>query len=122
MDLNGKFGVSALVRIALHLENEWGMDVLSIGRECFDRKDSCTLSVTGKLLAYYVTLDGGWVFLRAQLLDLGDEPQELLSVGDGEAGWKTVCRLIRALERSGCRSLQRPIEIGESGPDSWVIA
>jgi hypothetical protein len=122
MDLNGKFGVSAMVRIALHLENEWGMDVLSIGRECFDRKDSCTLSVTGKWLAYYVTLDGGWVFLRVQLLDLGDEPQQLLSVGDGEAGWKTICQLIAALERGEIKSLARPIEIGESGKDCWVIS
>ena len=53
-------------------------------------------------------------------MNSADEPQLLLSVGDGEAGCKT--RLLLAFEKSGIRSLERPIEIDGTGPDSWVIA
>jgi hypothetical protein len=121
MDLNGKFGVSAMVRLALHLESEWEMDVLSIGRECFDRKDSCTLSVTGKWLAYHVMIDGGFVFVSAQLMDAGDPPQLLATFGDTVDGWAKSSNLIQALERAEVKSLQRPIEAGE-GSNGWVIA
>src|SRR6478735_5125617 len=30
-------------------------------------------------------------------------------VGDGEAGWKTIARLVAALERNEIKSLERPI-------------
>jgi hypothetical protein len=121
VDLNGRFGVSAMVRLALLLENEWDMDVLSIGRECFDRKDSCTLSVTGKWLGYCVMIDGGFVFVSAQLMDFGDPPQLLATFGDTVDGWVKTCSLIQALERAEVKSLQRPIEAG-TGSSGWVIA
>lgn len=57
-------------------------------------------------------------------MDKGDEPELILNVGDGEAGWTTLRRLILAFERSECRSLARPIELGDEdgGPHSWLIA
>jgi hypothetical protein len=115
-------GVSAMIRCALFLEDTLGMDVLNIGRSALDRKDSCTLEACGRHLSYVILLDGGWVFLSATPLDSLSEPESLLSVADGE-GWPTICKLVKALERSGITSLQRPIEIGEGGnPDSWIIA
>jgi hypothetical protein len=62
------------------------------------------------------------VWLYAAEMDSPEKCELLINVADGEAGWqKTICPLIKALEKSGCRSLQRPIEVGESGPDAWVI-
>jgi hypothetical protein len=98
-----------------------GVETLSIGREGLAPRNSCTLEMTGRHLFYVIVLDGGWIFTKAALMDAGDPPQELLSVGDGPRGWTTTARLIRALERSECRSLARPIHLGESGPDSWAI-
>jgi hypothetical protein len=83
--------------------------------------EDCVMELTGKHLAYRIALRGGWIWLSAQLMDKGDQPEPLVNVGDGEAGWRTISKLIEGLERSGCRSLQRPIEIGEGGPNAWVI-
>ena len=81
------------------------------------------MKVCGKWLAFRIALRGGWVWLSACPMDSASEPELLLNVGDGEAGWKTVCRLVLALERSGISSLERPIELGGgSAPDGWVIA
>lgn len=112
-----------MVRAALWLEQTLGLETLMIGREGFDRKDSCTLTSCGRHLLYSIKLDGGFVFVSAQLMDgPADSLESLLTVGDCANGWTHLCRLVSALERSGCRSLQRPIELGETGPDSWVIA
>jgi hypothetical protein len=67
----------------------------------------------GPHLFYDVTLDGGWLFVSAQLMDRSDPPQSLLSVADGPEGWQTLCRLVEALERNKIKSLERPIEAGE---------
>ena len=77
----------------------------------------------GRHLAYSIIIDGGFVFISAQPMDCGDAPDVLLSIGDCADGWQTVCRFIRTLERSGIASLKRrPIELGEGGRDSWIIA
>ena len=111
-----------MVRAALWLEDQLGVEILGIGRGALDRRDSCTLEASGKHLTYAIVLDGSFVFLRVQLLDVCDPAEELLSVGDCEAGWKTICRLVGGLERNRITSLQRPIEVGPGGPNSWVIA
>jgi hypothetical protein len=60
--------------------------------------------------------------VAADSLDEGEPPQSLFNVGDTPAGWTDVRRFVQALERSGVTSLrERPIRIGESGPDSYVI-
>jgi hypothetical protein len=117
----GMCGVSAMVRAALWLEDKAGAETLSIGRESFAAKDSCTLESCGRHLLYSIKLDGGWVTLSAQLMDAAGSPESLLTVCDGASRWKQVCRLVLALERSGIKSLE-PIELGETGPGSWVIA
>jgi hypothetical protein len=111
--------VSAMVHLGVYVERS-GVNVESIGREGLDRKDSCTLIATGRWLWYSVMIDGGFVFLSACLMDKGDEPQQLLSVGDCSKGWETIARLIGALERNQVKSLERPIEAGE-GRDGFVI-
>jgi hypothetical protein len=74
-------------------------------------------------LFYSVLLDGGFVFLSAQPMDLGDSLERLVAVGDGSDGWQTICHLIVTLERSGITSLTpKPIQLGEPGsPDCYVI-
>ena len=109
-----------MVRAALFLDVQLDIEILGIGRSGLDRKDSCTLEAVGKHLTYFVILDGGFVFLRAQVLDSCRPPEELFSTGDTKEGWQLICKLIRALERNDVRSLQRPIEAG-SGPSGFVI-
>ena len=56
-------------------------------------------------------------------MDLAEEPQRLLTIGDTKEGWETNCQLVASLERNQIKDVkQRPLEIGESGNrDSWVI-
>ena len=109
-----------MVHAACWSADQLDLEILSIGRDGLAPKDSCTLEASGRYLFYSILLDGGWVFLSAQLMDRSEAPEQLLSVGDGEDGWRQVCSLIRALERHEIRSLQRPIEAG-SGPSGWTI-
>ena len=122
MSLDGRTGVAAMVRAAVWLDDTRGMEILSIGRGGLDREDSCTLEMCGRQLSYAIVIDGGFIFVGAQSMD-SIEPLELLfSIGDTTDGWRTVCRFVAALERSGIASLkERPIELGESGPNSFVI-
>ena len=87
------------------------------------RKDTCKLVLTGRHLLYDVTLDGGWIFLSLSLMDKGDPPDNLVTLGDGPEGWHTLAQLISAFERHNVKSLARPIEFGNSGgPGGWAIA
>jgi hypothetical protein len=73
-------------------------------------------------LAYHLTIDGGWLSLKVQLMDAGGEPQLLVNVADGPEGFREVCKIIRLLEREEVKSLERRIELGEGeGPNSYVI-
>jgi hypothetical protein len=118
-------GIGAMVFAGAWSGHTLGLEIMAIGRsaEDNDKGEDLVLEMTGRFLAYRITLRGGWVWLYAAEMDAPENFELLINVGDGEAGWrKTICPLIKSLERSGCRSLQRPIEIGESGPDSWCIA
>jgi hypothetical protein len=49
-------------------------------------------------------------------------PEALFNIGETQEGWTTVRRFVRALENSGLKSLrERPIRIGETGPDAYTI-
>lgn len=113
-------GISAMVKVAARLEVTVGLETLDFGRGGLEPPDSCTLEISGPNLHYTVLLKGGTVSVSATPMDCGDLPDRLLTVADTAAGWHTVYGLIRALERAGVKSLQRPIEAG-SGPDGWVI-
>ena len=116
-------GVAAMVRCAVFCDDTLGMEILSIGRGGFDPQESCTLQVCGRQLVYSILIDGGFIFVSAQAMDLIEPPEMLFSIGDTTDGWQTTCRFVRTLERSGITSLQpRPLEIGEGGRDSWIIA
>jgi hypothetical protein len=55
-------------------------------------------------------------------MNAAGEPQLLLNPGDGLSGWRTLCVIVRLLEREEVRSLERPIELGGgTGPSSYVI-
>lgn len=114
------FGVAGMVRCALWLDVQLGIEILGIGRGALDRVDSCTLECSGKHLTYFVVLDGGFIFLRVQVLDSCDPLDQLFSIGDTREGFETICKVIRALERNNVKSLQRPIEAG-TGPTGFVI-
>jgi hypothetical protein len=121
--MNNKFGVSAMIRCAVYLEDTLGIELVSIGRAGLDRKDTCCLECAGRNLFYWVRIDGGFVFLSAVALDDPmSKPEPLLSIGDTADGWKQISRLTAALERSGIKSLDRPIEVGLGGSNGWVIA
>jgi hypothetical protein len=110
-----------MVKAAALLETNYGLETLNIGRESTAPKDACSLFVTGKWLAYEVTLDGGWVSLRVPLMDRADQPELMVTVGDGPEGWRMLHRLIRKLEESGIKSLaRRLVELG-TGADGFVI-
>lgn len=89
-----------MVRAGAWCENQLGTGLLSIGRSADNTTEDCVMELTGRWLAYRIPFRGGWIWLSACLMDAGDEPLALLVVGDGEAGWKTVCRLVLALEKS----------------------
>jgi hypothetical protein len=84
-------GVSSMIRCALFLEVQLDIEILSIGRGGLERID-CALEAAGRHLAYKVILDGGFIFLNAQLLDAPSNAfEQLLSIGDlGTAGRRFV--------------------------------
>ena len=100
-----------------------GLEVETFGRPADAKHYDCELVLSGRHLQYTVRLDHQWILFGIALLDRGDLPETLLSVGDNGENWQDICRLIAAMERSGLRSLQRPIEFGGgTGPNGFVIA
>jgi hypothetical protein len=110
-----------MVKVAARLGVTVGLETLDFGRGGLGPSDSCVLEISGPKLHYTVLHAGGSISASAQPMDAGDPPDRLLKIADTADGWRTVYGLIRALERAGIKSLERPIEAG-SGPDGWVIA
>ena len=111
-----------MVRCAFWSEQRLGLDTLDIGRGGLDRKDSCTLEMSGAHFYYVVFLDGTFVSVSAQPLDSGEDLEKLMTVGDGPDGWRTICRLLQAFEHSEISSLhRRPFELGEIDRNGLVI-
>jgi hypothetical protein len=110
-----------MLRFALYGEDELGITSLELGRQGLDRQNSCTWIGTGKHFCFHVMIDGGFVFVSAQLMDLGEEPLALATFSDTKQGWQDTLSLIKALERNEVKSLQKPIEAG-TGPHGWVIS
>ena len=107
-------GVAGMLRSALWLDSVVGMEVLSIGRSAQGPED-CAMELCGSQLLVRVTIQGGWLWVSACGLDAGP-PEPICNFPDGPR------RLVMALERSGITSLQpRPIRIGDSGPNAYVI-
>jgi hypothetical protein len=110
-----------MVRCALHLE-EHGAMTLNIGRNAITPEESCRLEAAGAHLLYSIVLDGaGGLSLSVVPLDNPPLPDLLLRAVDDAAGWDTLRRLCGGLEQHGIKSLERPIEVGLGGPDSFVI-
>ena len=100
-----------------------GLETTRIARPALARQCFCETELFGRFLRYYINLDGGWAHLNCEGLDQIDGPKKpLLVVAAGPAGFKVICELIAALERSGTTQVHLPMQIGQPpNPDSWVI-
>ncbi len=87
-----------------------------------DREDSWTLEFSGKHLGYQIQHDNTALFLRLREMDGGEEWDCVLSLLDTVKSWETIYDLVSKLEQHEVKSLQRPIEIGSGGPNSYLIA
>ena len=104
-------------------ESTVGLEVALIGREADDLTNDAVLELTGRWLSYRIALRGGWVWLSVCLMDAGEEWEKVFNVGDCSQGWTTMKSFVFALERSGFKSLERPLVVGTlASPNSWVIA
>jgi hypothetical protein len=119
-------GISGLINLAANLCHEFDtMEMLSIG-ECQSRSDipeaQNAFEICGAHLLYNVVLTKESICFLAQTLDQPSGKLELLlRMRDSPDGWQTIGKLIAAMEINQTRSLKRPIEIGDSGPDSYRI-
>jgi hypothetical protein len=69
-----------MVHVAAWADNEFEMEVLSIGRSV-DAKEDCVMELCGRWLAYRIALRGGWVWLSASLMDAICEPRFAVANG-----------------------------------------
>jgi hypothetical protein len=60
-------------------------------------------------------------FLRAQFADSPEPPVLLCHLPDTGNGWEIIRTVMRALETHDIKSLELPIQLGEGGPNSFVI-
>ena len=56
------------------MSSRFNLEVLSFGRAGDAPPQSCKLELTGRHLLYDVTLDGGFIFISAQVCNRGDLP------------------------------------------------
>ncbi|CEF48927.1 unnamed protein product [uncultured bacterium] len=90
-------GISALIQISAQLENDFGMETLSIGSPAVGDAD-CILQIAAPWLAYEISLLGGAILLSAIPMDSAEPPDLLLRDKDTETGWATTRGVINALE------------------------
>jgi hypothetical protein len=117
--------IELFARAARWLENTCALETIPINRPATARRWFFQMDAYGERLQYRLWIDGGFLFLQAAGLDqVCDESSKgLLTVGAGAEGFRTVCKLIAALERSGIKEIRLPLQLGEVGmADSWVIA
>ena len=114
-------GVGGMVRAGAYMDVQLEMEVLSIGRSAQESfYEDCVMEVCGRFLTFRISLRGGWIWCCAKSLDVIQEWDFLVNVGDCSNGWSTICQLVRALVRHEIKNLDRPIEAG-TGPHGFVI-
>ena len=116
----GFTGLGAIIEAGAWLGNEFGMEAIACGRGAVADED-CVLEICGRFFAYHIALRGVEVRLSAMPMDTAPALEMLLRAPDSRAGWETIRRLCAALEEHEIKSLERPIEVGPPGPDSFVI-
>ena len=110
-----------VIRAGAWLEVQLGMEVVSIWRSV-DDLENCVLVVHAKYRGFRIALHGDWIRVSSKVLDRADQDWDfLLQVGEDQEGWKSVCQLLRALERQKVKSLDRPIQAGLI-PNGFTIA
>lgn len=111
-------------RCSVHLQDNFDLEVDFLGRRGLDRENSFTLEMSGRHLAYHIQHDNGFVFVMLREMDSVGEWKCVLSVADTPKSWETIYKLIADLETHEVKSLEKPIQIGNSfdGPDCTVIS
>ena len=83
-------GIGGMVKAGAWLSNLLDLEVLGCGRAGDAPAHSGKLELSGRFLAYDITLDGGWIFVSAAVMDRGDPPECLLTIADNAENWRTV--------------------------------
>jgi hypothetical protein len=117
--------VELFARAARWLEKTLALETVPINRPATARRWFFQMDAFSERLQYHLWVDGGFLFFQVAGLDqpCDESSKPLLTIGAGAKGFEVVCRLIAALERSGVKRIELPMEIGEPGmADNWLIA
>ena len=106
-----------MLKAARWLNLTCGLEILSLGRQTGLERADCVMEIVGSQLLLRIELRGTWIWLSAASLDEGGESEAICNFPDGPQGWRDVCKLVQALERSGLTSLkEHPVRLGTEGP------
>ena len=115
-------GIGAMVYAGAWLSNMFDLEILGCGRAGDAPAHSCKLEMSDRFLAYDITLDGGWVFLSVSVMDRADPPESLLTIADNAENWRTICKVVTALERNNIRALQpKPLDVSDPEGNGFVL-
>ena len=90
------------------------LEVLGLRSEqATPRAHSCKLEMSGRFLAYDITLDGGWIFLSVAVMDRADAPESLLTIADNAENW------LNPFANSSPRS--NAAQSASYSPDRWRL-
>jgi hypothetical protein len=116
--------VELFSRAARWLQDVLGLEATGIRRPGLARRCYFETELFGQNLRYAVWLDGSWANVVVEGFDqTADAPaRPLLTIGATSEGFRTICKLITSLERSGVREIRLPLQVGTPGMlDSWLI-
>jgi hypothetical protein len=117
--------IELFARAARWLERTLALETVPINRPATARRWFFQMEAFSERLQYRLSIDGGYLFFQAAGLDQAcdESSKPLLTIGATSEGFRTTCRLIAALERSGVKAIRLPMEIGTPGmADSWLLA
>jgi hypothetical protein len=117
--------IELFTRAARWLEKVLALETVPINRPATARRWFFQMDAYGERLQYHLWTDGGFLFFQAAGLDqpCDESSKPLLTIAAGAKGFEVVCRLIAALERSGVKRIELPLQLGEEGMvDSWRIS
>ena len=112
-----------LLQCLAFAEAELCMECLSIGRGADDYVNDLVGEVAGKGIFFRLCLRGIVVDPYAQSMDRVEPLSLLVTVGSDVSGFQIIGRLLRQFQQSNLQNLdQRPIQLGDIGPDGFAIS